>query len=56
MKKLPFLTKGPFALFFGGKAILRELSNEKPSQGLKYFFIITVIFNLSVLGKSLFVL
>ena len=26
--KIPFLTKGPFAMFFGGESILPELSNQ----------------------------
>ena len=51
MNKLPFLTKGPFAIYFGGDAIMEELSSEKPGQYFKYLYLCSVIFNISILGK-----
>ena len=48
--KIPFLTKGPWALFFGGKEILHELSNAKPGRHLPYLYLISIIFNLVIFG------
>ena len=48
--KVPFLTKGPFALYFGGEEILDGLSNAKSGRALLYLYLISIIFNLVILG------
>ena len=32
--KLPLLTKGPFALFYGGEELFAELSDKSPGRGV----------------------
>ena len=44
----PFFTKGPLALFYGGKDILSELSDEQPGDGLHNLLLISIIFQLSM--------
>ena len=52
MGRVPFMTKGPFALFFGGESILPLLSEGKAGQGLKYLYMVSFIFNVSILGLA----
>ena len=51
--KVPFLTKGPWALYFGGDEILDELSNAKSGRPLAYLYLISIIFNIVILGIDL---
>ena len=48
--KIPFLSKGPWALYFGGEEILEELSNAKSGRLLMYLYLISIIFNVFTLG------
>ena len=48
--QVPFLTKGPWALYFGGEEILEELSNAKSGRLLMYLYLISIIFNVFTLG------
>ena len=50
--KLPFLTKGPWALYFGGEDILPELDNSKPGRHYPYLFLISIFLNITILGMS----
>ena len=49
---LPYMTKGPFALFFGGNAILPELSDGKAGRHVQFLCLFSVIFNLSILCRK----
>ena len=46
------MTKGPFALFFGGNAILPELSDGKAGRHVQFLCLFSVIFNLSILCRK----
>ena len=52
--ELPFLTKGPFAMFFGGPLLEDSLPNSKPGKSIWLFFLASIIFNLTILGKIFF--
>ena len=49
---LPWMTKGPFAMFFGGQDILPELSDMKSGRHIQILCIVSVIFNLSILCRK----
>ena len=42
----PYFTKGPLALFYGGREILSELSDEQPGNGLPQLMVVSIIFQL----------
>ena len=42
----PSLTKGPLALFYGGKEILDSLCDGYPDSGLEYVLLVSIIFQL----------
>ena len=46
----PFLTKGPWAHFFGGPDVIRELSDEKSGKHLLFLFLASLLFNLTIFG------
>ena len=46
------MTKGPFALFFGGNAILPELSNGKAGRHVQMLCLFSVIFNMSIFCRK----
>ena len=46
--KLPMLTKGPFALFYGGDAIIPKLSEKSPGRGLPILIVCSAIFQVSL--------
>ena len=48
----PFLSKGPYAHFFGGKDVIRELSDEKPGKHLLFLYLASILFNLAIFGKN----
>ena len=43
---LPMLTKGPFALFYGGEEILDQLSNGSPGKGVPILILSSALFQL----------
>ena len=45
---LPMLTKGPFALFYGGEEILDKLSNGSPGKGVPVLILSSALFQLSL--------
>lgn len=50
---LPFMTKGPWAMFFGGHDILPELSDRKAGRHIQILGLASVIFNISILCRKL---
>ena len=50
--KHPFLTKGPYAHFFGGPDVISELSDEKPGKHLLFLYLASLLFNLIIFGKN----
>ena len=48
----PFLSKGPYAHFFGGKDVIKELSDEKPGKHLLFLYLASVLFNLAIFGNN----
>ena len=49
---LPFMTKGPWAMFFGGHDILPELSDRKAGRHIQILGLASVIFNISILCRK----
>ena len=47
-EKLPMLTKGPFALFYGGEEILTELSDKSPGRGVPLLIVWSAILQVSL--------
>ena len=47
-EKLPMLTKGPFALFYGGEEILTELSDKSPGRGVPLLIVLSAILQVSL--------
>ena len=45
---LPLLTKGPFALFYGGESIIGSLSEESPGRGTLNLMLGSVLFQISL--------
>ena len=45
---LPYMTKGPLAMFFGGHDILPELSDRKAGRHTQILCLVSVVFNLSI--------
>ena len=45
---LPMLTKGPFALFYGGEEIIPELSEKSPGRGVPILIMWSAIFQVSL--------
>ena len=45
---LPLLTKGPFALFYGGESIIGDLSEEAPGRGTPILLLGSAIFQISL--------
>ena len=43
---LPLLTKGPFALFFGGDKIVGDLSEESPGRGMPFLLLGSAMFQI----------
>ena len=48
----PFLTKGPWAHFFGGPDVISELSDEKSGKHLLFLFLASLLFNLTIFGMD----
>ena len=46
--ELPMLTKGPFALFYGGDQIIPELSEKSPGRGVPILILWSAIFQVSL--------
>ena len=46
--QLPMLTKGPFALFYGGDQIIPLLSEQTPGRGVPILIFWSVIFQVSL--------
>ena len=46
--KLPILTRGPFALFYGGEEIIPELSEKSPGLGVPILILWSAIFQVSL--------
>ena len=49
----PFLTKGPYAHFFGGPDVINELSDEKPGKHTLLLYLASILFNLTIFGKDI---
>ena len=49
--KQPFLTKGPFAMFFGGDDILSELSDKKSGKHLPLLYLVSTLFSITITGR-----
>ena len=49
--KQPFLTKGPFAMFFGGDDILSELSDRKSGKHLPLLYLVSTLFSITITGR-----
>ena len=47
-RQLPLLTKGPFALFYGGDAIIPDLSNKPPGRGVPVLIFLSAAFQVSL--------
>ena len=45
-RKLPLLTKGPFALYYGGDAIIIHLSNKSPGRGVPVAIFLSALFQI----------
>ena len=45
---LPLLTKGPFALFYGGESIIGNLSEESPGRGTPIMLLGSALFQISL--------
>ena len=45
------MTRGPFAMFFGGQDVLPELSERKAGRHVQILYLVSIIFNLSIIGK-----
>ena len=45
---LPLLTKGPFALFYGGESIIGSLSEESPGRGTLNLILGSALFQISL--------
>ena len=43
---LPMLTKGPFALFYGGQQIIPQLSNQSPGHSFQVIILLSLIFQI----------
>jgi len=46
--RIPFLTKGPFAMFFGGDAILAELNDETSGKHLPILYLVSTLFSFAI--------
>ena len=44
----PLLTRGPFALMYGGEAILEQLSTRSPDRGLPVLCLVSSVFQLTL--------
>ena len=42
--KLPMLTKGPFALFYGGDKLVSQLSEDPPGRGMFFLILFSAVF------------
>ena len=51
---LPYMTKGPLAMFFGGHEILPELSDRKAGRHIQILCLVSVVFNLSIFCRNKF--
>ena len=49
--KVPYLTKGPWALFFGGHDLVTTLNDAKPGKHVLILCLTSLIFNMTILGK-----
>ena len=46
----PLLTKGPWAMFFGGPELEQQLTtDQKPADSILYVYVISIILNLVIL-------
>ena len=49
---LPYMTKGPLAMFFGGHDILPELSDRKAGRHVQILCLVSFISNLALLCRK----
>ena len=45
---LPLLTKGSIAKFLGGEGLFEDLTDEKPSNTILYFFVASIVFQIII--------
>ena len=50
--KIPFLTKGPWAMFFGGEEIVPELSDRSAGRHLLVLYMASITFSLAIAGRG----
>ena len=46
--RLPYMTKGPLAMLFGGKEILLEVSDRMPGKHMQILGLVSIIWILSI--------
>ena len=46
------MTKGPWALYFGGEDILPELSDEGNGRHMVALFVVSILFSISIAGTN----
>ena len=46
------MTRGPFAMFFGGQDVLPDLSDRKAGRHVQMLYLVSIIFNLSILSRD----
>ena len=44
------MTRGPIAMFFGGNDALKGLSERKTGSHVQFFFLVSLVFNVSILS------
>lgn len=49
---LPFMTRGPFAMFFGGQDVLPDLSDRKAGRHVQMLYLVSIIFNFSIISRD----
>ena len=49
---LPFMTRGPFAMFFGGQDVLPDLSDRKAGRHVQMLYLVSILFNLSIISRE----
>ena len=46
------MTRGPFAMFFGGQDVLPDLSDRKAGRHVQMLYLVSIIFNFSIISRD----
>ena len=46
------MTRGPFAMFFGGQDVLPDLADRKAGRHVQMLYLVSIIFNLSIISRE----